>query len=100
MVTATAMATAERAQTMHSVLPYGQGKPEHGIDATREESLEADMYFLKPDELWKIEKPYGMRFYAEGVPQSNVRRERHRVVLNDIRQLEKMPSVDVQEMEE
>lgn len=91
-----ATTTVEKVQAMNSVLYYGEGKPGHGLEAVRKDRLEADMYFLKPDELWETEKPYGMRFHADGIPQSNVRREKHRIVLNDIRQLERPPSVNVQ----
>lgn len=88
--------TVEKVQAVHAVFHDGQEKPSHGLDVKGEDCVEANMYFLKPDELWEIEKPYGMRFHADGIPQSNVRREKHGIVLNDIRQLEKTPSVDVQ----
>ena len=67
-----------------------------GLGTMPETFLESYMYFLEPDSLWETEKPYGMRYHAKGIAQSNVRRERHRIVLNDIRSLGNAPSVDVQ----
>lgn len=90
------MATVEPVRAMPSALHYGQETFDRDFDAIHESSVEADMYFLQRDELWETEKPYGMRYYAEGIAQSNVRREKHRIVLKDIRQLTIAPSVDVQ----
>jgi hypothetical protein len=72
------------------------GKSPHALGTLCEDRLEADMYFLRHETLYETEKPYGMRYYAEGVAQSNVRREKHKIVLNDIRNLEEPPSVDAQ----
>jgi hypothetical protein len=90
------MATVEPVRAMPSALHYGQETFDRDFDTIHESSVEADMYFLQRDELWETEKPYGMRYYAEGIAQSNVRREKHRIVLKDIRQLTIAPSVDVQ----
>ncbi|KAK5459523.1 hypothetical protein LTS15_003651 [Exophiala xenobiotica] len=71
-------------------------KSTHALGTMGESHLEADMYFLKRETLYETEKPYGMRYYADGVAQSNILRDKHKIVLNDIRKLEEPPSVGVQ----
>ena len=90
------LATVGPVHARHSVLHHGQEKVDRDSSAAREGSIEADMYFLQRDELWETVKPYGMRYYAEGIAQSNVRREKHRIILKDIRQLTIMPSINIQ----
>ena len=93
------MAAVRPVWAMSSALQDSQKALDRGFDAMlpgKESSIDAYMYFLKRDELWETEKPYGMRYYAEGIAQSNVRREKHKIVLKDIRQLMIPPSIDVQ----
>jgi hypothetical protein len=48
--------------------------------------VEASLYFLARDKLFEIEKPYSLRFPPDGdLPQSNIKREKFRVVMNDMR---------------
>jgi hypothetical protein len=44
------------------------------------------VHFLARDKLFEIEKPYSLRFPPDGdLPQSNIKREKFRVVMNDMR---------------
>jgi hypothetical protein len=44
------------------------------------------VHFLARDKLFEIEKPYSLRFPPDGdLPQSNIKREKFRVVVNDLR---------------
>lgn len=48
--------------------------------------MEASIYFLGRDKLYETEKPYSLRFPPDGDhPQSNIRREKFKVTINDMR---------------
>lgn len=48
--------------------------------------VEASVHFLARDEVFEIEKPYSLRFPPGGdLPQSNIKREKFKVVMNDMR---------------
>ena len=91
-----ATVTIDKVQAEARSLSQIRERPDQDLDTMHAACLEAEMYFLKPDELWETEKPYGMRFHADGIAQSNVLREKHNIFLNDIRHMKEMPSVDVQ----
>lgn len=45
------------------------------------------MHFLARARLFETEKPYSLRFPPDGdLPQSNIKREKFKVVMNDMRQ--------------
>ncbi|PVH83071.1 hypothetical protein DL98DRAFT_558939 [Cadophora sp. DSE1049] len=55
-------------------------------DQDDDSSVQTSLYFLARDELFKTEKPYSLRFPPDGdLPQSNIRREKFEVSINDIR---------------
>ena len=48
------------------------------------------MHFLARDKLFEIEKPYSLRFPPDGdLPQSNIKREKFKVIINDMRRGER-----------
>jgi hypothetical protein len=56
--------------------------------------VEANVHFLARDKLFEIEKPYSLRFPPEGdLPQSNIKREKFRVVMNDMRKKGEAPTL-------
>ncbi|PMD20216.1 hypothetical protein NA56DRAFT_671594 [Hyaloscypha hepaticicola] len=59
-----------------------------------ENSVEASMHFLARDKLFEIEKPYSLRFPPDGdLPQSNIKRGKFKVVINDMRRGE-LPTLE------
>jgi hypothetical protein len=52
------------------------------------------MHFLARDKLFEIEKPYSLRFPPyEDLPQSNIKREKFKVVINNMRKGE-LPTLE------
>lgn len=52
------------------------------------QNVVSDMHYLEPNDVYEREKPYSLRFPPSGIPnlpQSNVRRERHRVQFRSMR---------------
>ncbi|MCJ1307426.1 hypothetical protein MMC25_001072 [Agyrium rufum] len=52
--------------------------------------VEASVHFLAREKVFEIEKPYSLRFPPDGdLPQSNIKREKFKVVINDMRKGER-----------
>ncbi|KAH7380833.1 hypothetical protein BKA64DRAFT_697825 [Cadophora sp. MPI-SDFR-AT-0126] len=63
-------------------------------DHDDDSAVQASLYFLARDELFKTEKPYSLRYPPDGnFPQSNIRRDKFSVTINDIRKGES-PTLD------
>ncbi|KAK0117758.1 hypothetical protein ONS95_012084 [Cadophora gregata] len=55
-------------------------------DEDDDTSIHTTLYFLARDELYKTEKPYSLRYRPDGdLPQSNIRRDKFKVTIKDIR---------------
>ena len=52
------------------------------------EQVQADLYFLSRDRLYEREKPYTLRFSPHvDIKQSNISREKHSVIIHNMRSL-------------